>query len=194
MDTPPANGYPFASAWTNRKRQEATFAGPGSVSEFLSPSEVFLIIMVSVFDFRSRSATQVSGFRTRFEVFAGSFRSSGNYFAKHARKSSTSVMIFYCRVRSPHSLFSGVSLRISPRHEAGNAQRSQALRCKWVFVGALWKRRLTFGDSANRVSQDSIVTSTISVRFSPYVYGSIATASESWDNLPRASKGGTGDG
>jgi hypothetical protein len=103
-------------------------------------------------------------------------------------------MIFYWLAKSPHGLFSGVSLGISPRHDAGNSQRSQALRCKPVFVGAPWKRRLTFGDSANRVSQDSIVTSTISVRFSPYVCGSIATVSESWDNLLWASKGGTGDG
>jgi hypothetical protein len=44
-------------------------ADPGSVSEFLSPSELFPIIMVSVFDFQSCAGIQVSGFRTHFEVF-----------------------------------------------------------------------------------------------------------------------------
>jgi hypothetical protein len=29
------------------------------------------MIMVSVFDFRARSAIQVSGFRTHFEIFEG---------------------------------------------------------------------------------------------------------------------------
>jgi hypothetical protein len=41
----------------------------GGVYEFLSPSEVFLTIMVSVLYFRSRSAIRVSDFRTHFEVF-----------------------------------------------------------------------------------------------------------------------------
>ncbi len=119
---------------------------------------------------------------------------NGKSYGENSQMPYSCVMIFYCLAKSPHGLFSGVSLRISPRHEAGNAQRSQALTCKRVFKGALWKRRLTFGDSTNRVSQDSIMTSTISVRFSPYVYGSIATVSESWDNLLWASKGGTEDG
>ncbi|NLB74557.1 MAG: hypothetical protein GX795_11135 [Firmicutes bacterium] len=90
--------------------------------------------------------------------------------------------------------FSGIFLRISCGHEAGKAQLIYELTCRRMFMGALWKRRLTFGDSANRMPQDSIVTSTISVRFSLCACGSIATVSESWDNLLSASKGGTGDG